>query len=184
VPPARGLPIPPGRGRGADVHSRIERRFFVPVRSTDTAAGGAYVGAGGPDRAGRFDRTHAADERSRASNGMRGERAPAPRTNGSRNGFTFAVPRDLHALVEVTDSESKRSTTDRSRRVRVHPSGAGDSGTRMPSLSIPSPAGRPGYPPHPQLRRHVLFGSVVSLYAELPGNHWPTPPSTWRCDSR
>jgi len=158
--------------RGAvDVHFRIEAGFFVPVRSTDTAAGGAYVRRGEVlielvDSTGLTRGREIARLERNAAESAR----PRPGTEWFQNGFTFAVPYGTYTLlVEVTDSESKRSTTDRSRRVRVHPSGAGDSGT-ADAIFIDAPPRQDG---PDTLRIHnyggdVLFGSVVSLYAELP----------------
>lgn len=164
---------PSDSARGAvDVHFRIEAGFFVPVRNTDPAVGGTYVRRGevlielidstGITRAREIARL----ERNTAESTR-----PRPGTEWFQQGFAFVVPYGTYAiLVEVTDSESQRSTTDRSRRIRVQPPGAGEPGG-APSIFVDRRA--PRNDPD-TLRIHnyggdVLFGSAVSLYAELPG---------------
>lgn len=159
-----------------DVCYRIEAGFFVPVRNTEADAPMPYVRRGEVlieliDSTGLTR----AREIARLQRGAAENERPRPGTEWFQGGFTFAVPYGTYTmLVEVTDSESQRSTTDRSRRVRVRPADADIDGS-APAIFIdtPSPATA-----RDTLRIHnfggdVLFGSAVSMYAELPEGSLP-----------
>jgi GWxTD domain-containing protein len=166
---ARG-PADSARGL-VDIFFRIEAGFFVPVRNTDTDAAMPYVRRGevlielidstGMSRA----RDLARLERGGPENELL-----RPGTVWFQGGFTVGVPYGTYTmLVEVTDSESQRSTTDRSRHVRVQPQAAGPEGDAA-AIFVETPA--PGSS-RDTLRIHnyggdVLFGSGVSMYVELP----------------
>lgn len=166
---ARG-PADSARGL-VDVFFRIEAGFFVPVRNTDAGAAMLYVRRGevlielidstGLTRArelARLERGASENERLR------------PGTEWFQGGVTFAVQYGTYTmLIEVTDSESQRSTTDRSRRVRVQPHAAGTEGGAA-GIFIDSPARGTS---RDTLRIHnyggdVLFGSGITMYVELP----------------
>jgi GWxTD domain-containing protein len=154
-----------------DVQFRIESGFFVAVRNTETGSAMAYVRRGEIliellDSTGMTR----AREIARLERGVTENERQRPGTEWFQGGFTFALPYGTYTvLVEVTDSESQRSTTDRSRRVRVLPSGADpDRGPAAIFVDTPPAQGSPD-----TLRIHnyggdVLFGSGVSIYAELP----------------
>ena len=166
---ARG-PADSARGL-VDIFFRIEAGFFVPVKSTGTDAAMPYVRRGEVlieliDSTGM---TRARDIARLERSGLENERL-RPGTEWFQGGFTVGVPYGTYTmLVEVTDSESQRSTTDRSRRVRVQPQAA-ESGGDAAAIFIETPA--PGAS-RDTLRVHnyggdVLFGSGVSMYVELP----------------
>jgi GWxTD domain-containing protein len=165
--------------RTVDIHYRIEAGFFVPVKNGDASSPDAFVRRGellielidstGVTRAreiARLERRAAGSER------------PRPGTEWFQGGFSLSVPFGSYAvLVEVTDAESQRSITDRSRRIRIQPSGtAAPEGA--PSIFVNTP--RPGESPD-TLRIHnfggdVQFGSAVSLYAEFAAGSLPSSP--------
>lgn len=170
---------PADSARGTvDVHFRIEAGFFVPVKRSDSSAAGTYVRRGeilielvdstGLTRAREF----AALERGAGD----GER-PKPGTEWFQGGFTFVAPFGTYSmLVEVTDEESQRSTTDRSRRVRILPPGPPDDGGDAMFVNAPTPEAGPDTMRVHNFGGDVLFGSAVSLYIEFPEGILPETP--------
>jgi GWxTD domain-containing protein len=162
------------------IHFRIDAGFFVPVREQGRGTSAPFVRRGeillelidstGVSRVREITRL----ERGSAE----GER-PRPGTDWFQGCVTFTVPFGTYSLlVEVTDAESRRSTTDRSRRVAVLPP-VRRAGDDAPSLFMNTRP--PGQGPE-TLRVHnfggdVLFGSPVSLYAEFPRGALPQSPT-------
>jgi len=150
-----------------------------------TAAGGAYVRRGeGPDRVVDSTGLTRGREIARLERNAAESARTAPRDEWFRTVFTFAVPYGTYTLlVEVTDSDPS-APPPTGRDGAGSPVRCRDSGTAMPSYRCPSPAGRPGYPPHPNYGGDVLFGSVVSLYAGTPPGITGRLTVDVRCDSR
>ncbi|MBM2841425.1 MAG: hypothetical protein HW412_1953 [Bacteroidetes bacterium] len=156
-----------------DIHYRVERNFFVPVKSRDTSSGSQFTSRG-EILIELFDSLDVSKSRSiqRVEIGVdRSEREPTEKSWYQGIASFELVPGLYKIVFEIDDLESERRYVDDKTTIRLKRFGASSRQTSTPLFvewvdgkSAPQTVTPIGFGPH------LLFGKKAALFIELPSD--------------